>query len=141
MLQAAILGFFLAPALTAAQPPRTAAHAIDRALRDTSSVSFYFVSRTEDYDFNEEQVKAEASIYVTRKCGGNCAYFMRPVLAHLRASKPVKCMAGQQDVLITFGTERITYSYSGRMARYRGQCYYNQVSISEVLERDAFFFH
>ena len=141
MLQAAILGFFLAPALTAAQPPRTAAHAIDRALRDTSSVSFYFVSRTENYDFNEEQVKAEASIYVTRKCGGNCAYFMRPVLAHLRASKLVKCIAGQQDVLITFGSERITYSYGGRMVRYRGQCYYNKVSISEVLERDAFFFH
>ena len=141
MLQAAILGFFLASALAAAQPPRSAAHAIDHALRDTSSVSFYFVSRTEDYDFNEEQVKAEASIYVTRKCGGNCAYFMRPVLAHLRASKPVKCMDGQQDVLITFGAERITYSYSGRMVRYQGQCYYNQVSIGEVLEHDAFFFH
>jgi hypothetical protein len=141
MLQVAILGFFLASAPAAAQTPSTAAHAIDRALRDTSSVSFYFVSRTEDYDFNEEQVKAEASIYVTRKCGGNCAYFMRPVLAHLRASRPVKCMAGQQVVLITFGAERITYSYSGRMVRYRGQCYYNQVGIGEVLEHDAFFFH
>ncbi len=141
MLQVAILGFFLASAPAGAQAPSTAAPATGPALRDTSSVSFYFVSRTEDYDFNEEQVKAEASIYVTRKCGGNCAYFMRPVLAHLRASKPVKCMAGQQDVLITFGAKRITYSYSGRMVRYHGQCYYNQVSIGEVLEHDAFFFH
>jgi len=141
MLHVATLGFFLASALVAAQTPRAAALAVDRALGDTSSVSFYFVSRTEDYDFNEEQMKFEASIYVTRKCGAGCAYFMRPVLAHLRASKPVKCLAGQQDVLITFGTERITYSYSGRMVRYRGQCYYNQVGIGDVLEHDAFFFH
>ncbi|HVX04752.1 MAG TPA: hypothetical protein VHA71_06485 [Rhodanobacteraceae bacterium] len=140
MLYAVIIGFLLTPVLAAAQSPASAAHTIDRALRDKSSVSFYFVFRTEDYDFNEEQVKAEASIYVTRKCGGGCAYFMRPVLAHLRASKPVKCMAGQQNVLITFGAEHITYSYSGRMAKYRGQCYYNQAGIGEVLEHDEFFF-
>jgi hypothetical protein len=86
-------------------------------------------------------MKAEASTTVMRKCGGNCAYFMRPVLAHLRAAKRVNCKAGQQNILITFGAEHIMYSYSGRLAKYRGQCYYNSASVGDVLKNDQFFFN
>lgn len=140
-LRIAIVALLMTPAVTGMSATSAPVQNIEHVLRRTSSVSFYFVYRTEDYDYDAKQIKADASIFVTRLCGGNCAYFMRPVLAYLRASKPTKCMPGQQNVLITFGTEHIIYSYSGRLANYRGQCYYSDKSIGEVLEHDAFFFN
>jgi hypothetical protein len=114
--------------------------AIEQALRTAPSVSFYFVSRTEDYDYDAQMIQAEASVVVRRSCGANCHNFMDPVLASLRASKKSKCLPGQQDLLVTFGRSQLIYSYSGKQARYQGRCYFNSQSIHQILENDGFFF-
>jgi len=117
------------------------ADAIENGLRQASSVSFYFVSRTEDYDYDAKTMRSEASVVVRRSCGANCHNFMGPVLASLRASKQTRCLPGQQDLLITYGRGHLTYSYSGRQAMYEGRCYFNPTSIHAVLKADGFFFH
>jgi hypothetical protein len=117
------------------------ADAIENELRQASSVSFYFVSRTEDYDYDAKKMQSEASVVVRRSCGANCHNFMGSVLTSLRASKQTKCMPGQQDLLIRFGRGQLTYSYSGRQAMYEGRCYFNPTGIHTTLKADGFFFH
>ena len=116
------------------------ADAIKKALRAAPSVSFYFVSRTEDYDYSSQVMQSEASVFVRRSCGANCDNFLGPVVANLRASKRTTCQPGQQDLLITFGRSQLVYSYSGRQAMYQGHCYFNSQSIHTLLENDGFFF-
>ena len=116
------------------------ADAIEQELRSSPSVSFYFVSRTENYDYNPRKIKAEASVVVRRSCGANCHNFMAPILASLRVSKRTECQPGQQDLLITFGQAQLVYSYSGRQAMYQGQCYFNPESVHRFLQHDGFFF-
>ncbi|MBD7987439.1 hypothetical protein H9645_05295 [Luteimonas sp. Sa2BVA3] len=117
-----------------------AADAIEQQLRSSSSVSFYFVSRTENYDYDARTIQSEASVQVRRSCGANCHNFMEPVLANLRASKTSSCLPGQQDLLITFGESQIIYSYSGRHVMYQDQCYFNPESVHQLLKSDGFFF-
>ena len=118
----------------------SAADAIEQQLRSSSSVSFYFVSRTENYDYDARKLQSEASVRVRRSCGANCHNFMEPVLASLRASKTSDCLPGQQDLLITFGKSQLIYSYSGRHVMYEEQCYFNPASVHQFLKSDGFFF-
>jgi hypothetical protein len=118
----------------------SAADAIEQQLRSSSSVSFYFVSRTEDYDYDARKIQSEASVQVRRSCGANCHHFMEPVLASLRASKASNCLPGQQDLLIKFGKSQLIYSYSGRQVMYEEQCYFNPASVHHLLKSDGFFF-
>ena len=140
-LPVAILGAALACAACNAASAVSDADTIENGLRDASSVSFYFVSRTENYDYDAKKIQSDAGVVVRRSCGANCHNFMGAVLASLRASKSTKCQPGQQDLLITFGGDQLTYSYSGRQAMYRGRCYFNPQSIHKVLMTDGFFFH
>ena len=116
------------------------ADAIEHALRASSSVSFYFVSRTENYNYDAKTLQSEASIVVRRSCGANCHSFMGPVLANLRASKSSNCVTGQQDLLVTFGETQLVYSHSGRQVMYQGRCYFNAHGILSLLENNGFFF-
>ncbi|MCP5477630.1 MAG: hypothetical protein H7A20_02365 [Rhodanobacteraceae bacterium] len=72
---------------------------IEQALRSSRFVNFYFVSRTEKYDYDRQEMEAHAGVAIKRSCGWNCASFMGPVLTHLRDSMKVECPAGQQGVL------------------------------------------
>ena len=140
-LSVALLGTALASIAGMAAAADSDADAIEQALRAAPSVSFYFVSRTENYDYNSIRMQSEASVVVRRSCGANCHRFMGAVLASLRASKKANCLPGQQDLLVTFGRSQITYSYSGRQAMYQGHCYFNSQSIHKILKNDGFFFH
>lgn len=113
---------------------------IEQALRSSRFVNFYFVSRTEKYDYDRQEMEAHAGVAIKRSCGWNCASFMGPVLTHLRDSMKVECPAGQQGVLITFGDEELMFSYSGKVAKFHGQCYFNEYSVSDIVTRDAFIF-
>jgi hypothetical protein len=86
---------------SAADPtPAEAAEELALSLRETRSVEFYFLSRTEDWNYSATEIIENASIQVRRSCGRNCHHFMEPVLAHLRDARPFKCQPGQQDGLI-----------------------------------------
>ena len=140
-LSIAILGAALACISSSAASAVADVDAIEQALRVAPSVSFYFVSRTEDYDYNPQEMQSEASVVVRRSCGANCYNFMGTVLASLRMSKKSKCLPGQQDLLVMFGQTQLVYSYSGRQAMYQGRCYFNSQSIHRLLKNDGFFFH
>lgn len=113
-----------------------------KILESVDHVSFYFLSRTERYSISESQLKDEASLKIYRRCGGNCANYMDAIVEHLSQSAPVKCIDGQQDVLIEIGDEAtIMYSHSGRMAEFEGECYFNESGIRNTIKRQEFLFN
>src|SRR5690606_14463842 len=123
-LSIAVLSVALFCAASSAASSLSDTDAIERSLRAASSVSFHFVNRTEEYDYDAAKMQSEAGVSVRRNCGANCHNFLSPVLASLRASTPASCLPGQQDLLITFGQSQLTYSHGGRQAMYEGRCYF-----------------
>jgi len=121
--------------------PSQAATSVATKLRSVRAVEFYFVSRTEDWNYTPAEVVAKSTIRAYRACGGNCHNFMQPVLEHLRAARPIKCEAGQEDGLIRAqpGVE-IVYSFSGRQIRVAGSCYFNERGIRSVISGDSILF-
>ena len=130
-----------APSSIAAISPEDAQLSAALTLEKTSTLDFYFVSQTGEYDFDEQDIISNSSIRVTRDCGNNCAMFMAPILEHLRNSVLTDCENGQQDILIRWGDNvSLVYSYSGRLIKFDQTCYFNENSIDEVLKRAEFFF-
>lgn len=121
--------------------PAEAAGDFALGLRETGTVEFYFLSRTENWNYTTSEIIENASIEVQRACGGNCLRFMGPVLKHLREARPVTCAIGQQDGLIRAKSGRdLTYSYSGRQIRYGKQCFFNEKSIKSVVGGNSMIF-
>ena len=121
--------------------PNQAAASVETQLRSVRAVEFYFLSRTEEWNYTPDEVAAKSTIRVYRACGWNCHNFMRPVLDHLRAARPIKCTPGQEDGLIRAqpGVE-LVYSFSGRQIRVAGSCYFNDNSIRKVVSGDSMLF-
>ena len=123
------------------ETPASAARLLTKDLSSASEVQFYFLTRTGDYSLNPSDFKKVSTIRIYRACGGNCARFMEPVIEHLKNSVRHKCQDGQEDALVEFAqNEMIVYSYSGRIARYRGNCFLNKESIHEILRSSPFYF-
>ncbi len=137
------LVFSVALALHAnAQEPSEELQNIEQAWAQSTSIQFYFVSRTEKYTLTEDALKKAASIKIFRACGNNCKAFMRPVTDHLKSVKPVKCQAGQEAVLIEPSNgPRLIFSYSGRVLKVGSECYMAATGIDAVLKANGFFFH
>ena len=121
--------------------PSGAAASVASQLRSVRAVDFYFLSRTEEWHYTPDEVAVKATIRVHRACGGNCHNFMRPVLDHLRAARPIKCISGQEDGLIRAqpGVE-LVYSFSGRQIRLADSCYFSEKSIRNVISGDSMLF-
>jgi hypothetical protein len=114
---------------------------IEDRFKNSSEVSFYFVSRTENYKLSESELKKSATIRITRQCGNNCASFMAPVIDHLRNAAPARCQMGQEDILIVPSNgPSLMFSMSGRLLRYGPTCYFNKVGVGKILRTDSFFF-
>jgi len=110
-------------------------------LGSADSVSVYFLSRTENYDFGKEDFKEESTVRIFRKCGSNCSSFMKLFVDHLRGSRSVKCGSGQQNILLGFGKGgAVYYSYSGRVIEFHGECYVNSRSLNDSLRKAGFPF-
>lgn len=110
-------------------------------LSAAEAVTFHFVSRTGDYDFDEDEMRRAATLTINRKCGGNCTNFMDDVVEHLRASQPVDCKTGQQNILVDLdGKQALTFSFSGRMVLFHDKCFFNQKSVSKLIEKGEFVF-
>ena len=119
-----------------------AASSLAEKLGKVSSVSFYFLSRTGEYDLKTDQFKAQSTIKIYRKCGNNCRQFMNDVVAHLRQARLTKCTSGQQNILIEAGKSAILlYSYSGRTIEFEGKCYFNRNGIDSTIKRTEFLFN
>ena len=133
---------FAIPACSsAADSKKEAIVALEAGLKDAREVRFYFVNRTEEYDYSTAEIIAHSTIRVTRFCDRICSFFMRDVVVQLRESVPVKCMKGQQNVLVLLGDDRITYSHGGRHIAYHGNCFLNRGrTINDVIERREFLF-
>ncbi len=131
-----IAGCSAAPA-----PADQIAISVETKLRSVKAVEFYFLSRTENWNFTPDEVAAQSTIRVYRACGANCHNFMRPVLDHLRAARPIKCLSGQEDCLIRAqpGVE-LVYSYGGRQIRVSDNCYLSDNSIRKVISGDSMLF-
>lgn len=114
---------------------------IERELRETESISFYFVSRTEEYNYDNDRMKSEATVVIRRSCGANCHNFMKPVLARLRNSIRAECVSGQQDLLIEFAGGNLVYSYSGRQVKYGKRCFFSEEGVHDLFRENNFFFH
>lgn len=121
---------------------RDPATELAKRLESVDHVSFYFLSRTERYSITESRLKEEANLKIYRRCGGNCASYMGAIVEHLSQSTSVKCLDGQQDVLVEIGDETtVVYSHSGRMARFEGECYFNESGIRNTIKRPEFLFN
>jgi len=116
-----------------------AANEIKSALASNKHVRLYFVSRTETYNWEGDKFKSEAGLIVYRGCGSNCANLMGAVVKHLYAAKRVACNVGQQSMLIEIGEKTLTYSYSSRMIKLDGICYFNANSLSKLDLKSVFF--
>ena len=123
-----------------ASPDQVAA-SVESQLRSVSAVEFYFLSRTDEWRYTPDEVAAKSSIRVYRACGANCHNFMRPVLDHLRAARPIECMPGQEDGLIRAqpGVD-IVYSLSGRQIRVADSCYFNDIGIRNIVSGNSMLF-
>lgn len=132
-MQTLILALGVAGEGDAASHRAAAAFASD--LRRSSSVSIYFVARTEEYSYSPEVMKSESSFSLNRKCGGNCLNAMGPVVEHLRDSISAKCEGQRQDVLIELdGKPIVIYAQGGRAIQYRGKCYFNPAGIGRKIK-------
>jgi hypothetical protein len=121
-----------------------AAVAADRlrdALTHVTSVSFYFQTSTEKHPLSAEQLRERASIFVRRRCGGNCESFMRDVTSHLAASVSSNCSPGQENALIDIGSVSVLYSHSGRTIKLDGHCFFNTKKVTDIIKADHFIFH
>lgn len=117
------------------------ANRLTQSLRSTDTVSFYFLNRTGDYNYSASEFIEHASIQIKRRCGNNCAHFMRDVIRHLDAAKQTKCLSGQQNVIIDAGNKAlIIYSHSGRHISAFGSCFFNPQPINEIVQRSDFIF-
>ena len=118
-----------------------AADVLRRDLEKVSRVEFYFMNSTSDAAYSVKDFTDRASVQVKRKCGGNCARFMREVIQHFQDAKPRPCDERWQNVMILMpGGSTIIYSYGGRHIRYRGQCYFNEKRVNHIIERSNFLF-
>lgn len=125
----------------AENPSADAAESLLVALNTSEVVTFHFVSRTGDYDYDEDEIRKAATVSIIRRCGRNCSQFMEAVLEHLSASQPVSCEAGQQNILVDLdGEGALVFSYSGRMALFQNECFISQTSVSDIFEQEAIFF-
>ena len=117
------------------------ATSVENQLRSVKSVEFYFISRTEDWNYTPDELAAKSTIRAYRACGANCHNFMRPVLNHLRAAQPVNCLSGQENALIRAqpGVE-LVYSHGGRHIRVAGNCYLSDHSIRKIISGDSMLF-
>jgi hypothetical protein len=145
MLKLAISSFFLfavacMPIAFAQNGGQAATDHLSVLLGKANSVSFYFLSRTEDYSLRGDQFKAASTTRIYRACGNNCRSYMDDVLSHLRKAVPAECQRGQQNALIEVGTATVTYSYSGRMIEFEGKCYFNKTSIDNTIKNSDFLF-
>ncbi len=126
---------------SSATSPSQAATSVSDALRSVGAVEFYFLSRTEDWNYSPEEIVAKSTIRAYRSCGRNCHNFMQPVLDHLRTARPIKCTSGQEDALIRAKPGvQIVYSYSGQQIRVSGSCYFNEKGIRKVISGDSMLF-
>ncbi|MGN7916891.1 hypothetical protein [Lysobacter sp. 22409] len=82
---------------------RAASAELSKELRESSSVSVCYVSRTGEYSYTRDEIKEQSTLLIRRQCGGNCARLMGPVVQHLRDAVPSNCPAGQETVLIEIG--------------------------------------
>jgi hypothetical protein len=139
----ALIGIFtLALSASAREPTKSLGDQLTQAWTKSRSVQFYFVSRTEKYTLTQEALKKAATIKVYRACGNNCASFMAPVTAHLKAARTVQCQAGQENVLIEPSSgPSLLFSNAGRVLRVGSSCYLVPASIDAVLKKEGFFFH
>ena len=140
-----IIILFLVSACTlhsAAEPtPEEAALNFQQELEEVSEVRFFFLSRTGQYSVSSEQLIEESTVQILRRCGNNCVQFMKEIVDHLKASTLTNCELGQQNILIEWAEgASLVYSFSGRMIRFEGACYFNEHSIRSVIKGSGFIF-
>ncbi len=114
---------------------------VQEALLHETTVSFYFVTRTEGRFTGSGQLKSASSISINRSCGRNCRAFMADVVMHLEESSPTKCSGGRENLLIEFGDINLIYRESGRIVEVNGVCFFNEKSVIDIVRKDEFLFN
>lgn len=107
---------------------------LEAALDATRSVSIYYIGRTGNYSMSPEQMKANAGTRATRTCGARCRNAMNAIVSHLKDAVPAKCMDGQENILFVVDGNYVTYSYSGRIIKLFGSCFFNKESFTPILK-------
>lgn len=121
---------------------KAAADKLAHMLGEAHEVSFYILSRTGQYSFRPDEFREQASIRIVRECGNDCKEFMMNIIRHVDKSVSTKCLPGQQNILIDVGTDySILFSYSGRMVKIDGSCYFNKESANRIIESSKFLFN
>lgn len=138
---AALMSFFVACSPGAKSVEPVVADSIVDELDSTDQVDFFFLRRTGTYDYSVPLFIRSSTIQISRRCGANCANFMRDVVDHVRRAERAECVSGQQNVVIQAGKGlTLVYSHSGRQIAFKGQCYMSSQSINEVIQDSSFIF-
>ena len=118
-----------------------AADRLEQRLNEVTEVSFFFVSRTGNYEFSDAEIRKYSSVTLLRKCGGRCSDIMTPVIDHLRSATLAECISGQQSTLLMLGDiTAVRYSFSSRMIEFEGRCYFSETGLRDVLREDHLIF-
>ena len=127
------------PAVEFSSPQK--AQELASSFRDVEAIQFYFLSRTEEWNYTTDEIVRNSSIRVHRSCGFNCHNFMDPVVAHFRNARATKCIPGQQNALIRGKSGHdLIYSHGGRRIRYGNQCFVSERGIREVVAGTSMLF-
>ena len=136
-----LISALCAATCAAAPDQRHSADLMDKGFSTADEVEFYFIFVTDAPDYSVEEMRRNASVKVTRRCGRNCSSFMKDVLANFQGARSRECLKGDQNVLIEVkGRPPIVYSHGGRHISYLGHCYLNQRSINDVIQSEEFIF-
>jgi len=141
MLFLVLLAAFPLSALAQSLSPDEAARLFGQSLRKASAVEFFFLARTEEWNYSPSEVVSNSSIRIHRGCGRNCENFMEPVVSHLRQAKSTSCVSGQQNgVIFGRGAWALLYSHGGRHIQIGSHCYWNPIGIRELVAGDSMIF-
>lgn len=131
----------LVGAVTAHEPTPVSSD-LEASFRRSTSMSFYFVSRTGTYRLTEKDLMKEATLRITRECANNCAGFMNPLILHLRKGRNADCQLGQESLLIVPSNgPSLLFSRSGRLLRYGSRCYFTETGVNAIIKSNNFLFN
>lgn len=137
----AVLSACTGPNAVADDASSVAADRLEQRLNEVTEVSFFFVSRTGNYDFSDSEIREYSSITLLRKCGGGCSDIMKPIIDHLRSATLAECISGEQTTLLLLGDNiPIRYSFSSRMIEFEDKCYFSETGLRKVLREDHLIF-
>lgn len=117
--------------------PVSKAQAFSSSLTKARLVSLYFFTKTDQMDLTSEEIRDAATVMVELRCGNSCGYLMRELVSNFKNSTLImNCPKDIPYLTVYFDDlEVISYFNGGKISKYDGDCFYNEMDIDSVIQR------